>query len=491
MIGSQPTLITDAYKLSHRKQYPEGTQYIVSNFTPRTSRSEINQVVVFGVAYLIRQIFNAWYFNFFWWDKDDVVPFYKERVAKFFNIPENEVEVDHIEALHDLQFLPIEIRAIPEGTVVDVGTPILLIRNTKPEFFWLTNYLETWISNTLWGPCTSATIAHEFRKILDSYAEKTSSNPDFVDWQGHDFSMRGMWGNEAAALSGAAHLLSFAGTDTMSTLEFIESQYTDFPLSGSVPATEHSVMSLTSAVYNEGEFEAFKRLITEVHPKGIVSIVSDTYDYWNAVTEFLPRLKDEILAREGKVVIRPDSGDPVEVICGIEGSERRTAEEKGTIQCLWEIFGGTINDKGYKELDSHIGLIYGDSINLQRCKEICRRLEVMGFASTNVVLGIGSYSYQYNTRDTFGFAMKATYGVVNDKHYQIYKSPKGDSSKKSAKGIPIVHEDLTVTDNHTLEDLDKIPSAMKVYFVDGETMIYETFQEVKNRLRDYRTKAIS
>ena len=490
MISMNPMLITDAYKLSHRDQYPKGTQYIVSNFTPRTSRSkEMNNVVVFGVQNLVCQIQSTWTQYFFQQKKEDVVQEYKKTISKFMGVPEEEVEVQHIESLHDLQYLPIEILSLPEGTVVNIGTPILLIRNTHPDFFWITNYLETWISHTLWGTCTSATIAYEFRKLLNSYAEETSSNLDFVQWQGHDFSMRGMWGFEAAAASGAAHLLSFSGTDTIPAVKWIEEIYGDTPMAGSVPATEHSVMSLGSVVYEEGEFEAFKRLITEVHPKGIISIVSDTYDYWTAVSDFLPRLKDEIMAREGKVVIRPDSGDPVEVICGKHVWDFRyegdlTNEQKGTVECLWDIFGGTINEKGYKELDPHIGLIYGDSITLSRCKEICRRLKLKGFASTNVVLGIGSYSYQYNTRDTFGFAMKATYGVVNGEHYQIFKSPKGDSKKKSAKGIPIVHEDLSVTDNHTLEDLKSLPNAMVPYFLDGESWT-TSFQEVKERLLRY------
>lgn len=563
-----PTLITDAYKLSHKNQYPKGTEYIVSNFTPRKSRSDdMNKVVVFGLRGLVRDIKNQWFYNFFWEEKEDVIKHYVDVISEFMNIPSEEVETSHLEELHDLQYLPIEITGLPEGTVVDVGTPILLIRNTDPRFFWLTNYLETWISNTLWGPCTSATIAYEFRKVLDKYAQETG-DPSFVMWQGHDFSMRGMWGTESAAISGAAHLLSFAGTDTIPAVEWVKDIYYDNPIAGSVPATEHSVMSLTSTVYAEGEFEAFKRLITEVHPEGIVSIVSDTYDYWTAVSDFLPRLKNDILARQGKVVIRPDSGDPVDMICGIpiyvlnpidekykddltylknyakevivdevrentphgqHGGEvhskifrhgekyykcvvnidwdrydkqyyhfcdsdckvksfeeyNPSPEEKGTIECLWDIFGGTVNDKGYKELDPHIGLIYGDSITLNRCKDICRRLKNKGFASTNVVLGIGSYSYQYNTRDTFGFAMKATYGVVNGEHYQIFKSPKGDTSKKSAKGIPIVHEDLSVTDNHTLEDLKTTPTAMVSYFIDGEILVEDSFYEVKERLSKY------
>ena len=156
-------------------------------------------------------------------------------------------------------------------------------------------------------------------------------------------------------------------------------------------------------------------MITETYPAGIVSIVSDTWDYWKVITEFIPTLKSEILARDGKVVIRPDSGDPVKIICGDPDAKPGSPEFKGSVECLWETFGGTETATGYKLLDGHIGLIYGDSITLERCEAICSQLEAKGFASTNVVFGIGSYTYQYVTRDTFGFAMKATYGEVNGK----------------------------------------------------------------------------
>ena len=375
--------------------------------------------------------FNA---NFFNQPKAEICKRYTRRVNNF--LGPNQVGIDHIEALHDLGYLPMVVKALPEGARVPIRVPMLTMYNTKPEFFWLTNYFETLLSTTLWMPCNSATIAKQYRKILDDYAAQTSSIPEFVDWQGHDFSMRGMAGLEAAVMSSAAHLLSFTGTDTIPTIDFLETYYnadsdTDL-LGGSVPATEHSVMCMGT---NSGEQETFKRLITEVYPNGIVSIVSDTWDLWKVLTEYLPNLKNDILARDGKVVIRPDSGDPVAIICG--NPQGKTSEEKkGVIELLWEIFGGATNDKGFKELDSHIGAIYGDSITLNRASEICERLKEKGFASTNIVLGIGSFTYQYNTRDTFGFAMKATYGEVNGEGREIYKDPiTDDGTKKSAKGL--------------------------------------------------------
>lgn len=865
----------DGYKLSHMHQYPQGTQYICSNLTARKSRiKDVNEVVVFGISKFVQDLHEEAR-KFFMGNIDEIVREYVDTISKYMNVSRENVHTDHIKALHKLGYLPVRIMGMPEGSSVKIGDPILVIHNTHPDFFWLTNYLETWMSNSLWGPITSATTAKRYRTILDKYAKETSSTPDFVDWQGHDFSMRGMWGNEAAAMSGAAHLIYFHGTDTIPAVKWIEKYYGDTPVAGSVPASEHSVMSVGSHVYQDnqslrdGELNLYKKLITETYPNGIVSLVSDTYDYWQVLTDFMPRLKNDILSRNGKVVIRPDclddqsqiltpngwkffndltsddlvaqvkrdntyefvkpikiinqqysgdmyhirdfhgkidlmvtpnhrivsyredgsisikeaseykqnyygfrklrspksqntlkelsfhqrllialqadgtvrdtkvdgsiriefnftkerkhkrlleilknldyeytfyypksrkgqstfsiiipnsipvsktfdwvdisnldafwceqfieelkhwdssvrnsgrfkydttvkenaeiveyiaiaagkgvllsesedsrkphfsnvytchimddpyiggqaitvekttysgtvhcvqvptglilvkrnrgvcvtgnSGDPVDVICGypfividdenikddeednvndilkeiardsidldhdesgyfdgteylrykdrfikyeytgywsswngtdfysqkltdLEGEE--LAITKGSIETLWEIFGGTVNDKGFKELDSHIGLIYGDSITVERAEEICARLKKKGFASTNVVLGIGSYTYTYCTRDTLGSAVKATYAIVNGVGYPIYKEPKGDSSKKSHKGVPIQWED-GVTDGHSIADLDK-PSRYRTYYVEGAMPWETSFADVVFKAR--------
>jgi nicotinamide phosphoribosyltransferase len=202
-------------------------------------------------------------------------------------------------------------------------------------------------------------------------------------------------------------------------------------IGGSVAATEHSVMCSGS---KDGELETFRRLITEVYPQGIVSIVSDTWDLWKVCTEYLPQLKDIILQRQGKVVIRPDSGDPVKIICG-DPEGKTTEERKGVVELLWDVFGGSVTHKGYKLLDAHIGAIYGDSINLERATAICEGLKQKGFAS-QVVFGIGSFTYQYNTRDSFGMAMKATYVEINGKGREIFKNPvTDDGTKQSATGL--------------------------------------------------------
>jgi nicotinamide phosphoribosyltransferase len=467
MMYVNPCLLKDFYKVGHVDQYPKGTELVFSNFTPRKSRMPgVNHSVFFGLRYFINE-------------------YLIEQFKKFFNglghlnyhyVIKETLGISrmhtHIYELHHQGFLPLAIYALPEGAVVPSGVPALVMFNTKPEFYWLTNMLETILSCTLWGPCTSATIAREYRLLLDKYAIETSSCPEFVDYQAHDFSFRGMYGLEAAMMSGAAHLEYFKGTDTIPAILF-RHRYYDNQLScgTSVPATEHSVMS---AGGKEDEHETYRRLIEDIYPSGIVSIVSDTWDLWHVVDNILPFLKDKIMSRNGKVVIRPDSGDPVKIICGDYSiPDPDTSESKGLIKCLWEIFGGTINNKGYKELDPHIGAIYGDSITLERCEAICEGLKQKGFASTNIIFGIGSYTYQYNTRDTLGWAVKATYCEINGVGRAITKDPKtDDGTKKSHSGLLKVIKDnngnYQCLQNQTWKQFHQDDNELKLVFKDGK-----------------------
>jgi nicotinamide phosphoribosyltransferase len=480
-----PLLLTDGYKVDHRRQYPEGTTLVYSNWTPRKSRIEgVNEVVFFGLQYFIKKyIIEDFEKHFFGQPKDKILKEYARRINNY--LGPNEVGVEHIAALHDLGYIPMIFKALPEGAVVPMRVPMFTMYNTKPEFFWLTNYFETLLSAVVWMPCTSATIARQYRKILDRYAAETSSTPDFVNWQAHDFSMRGMAGIEASIISGMGHLLSFTGTDTIPAIDVLERYYhadSDAELiGGSVAATEHSVMCMGTT---EGEFDTFKRLICDLYPKGIVSIVSDTWDLWKVLTDYLPRLKNEISSREGRVVIRPDSGDPVDIICG-NANGKTEVERKGVIELLWDVFGGSVNVKGYKELIPQIAAIYGDSITLQRAEEICSRLKLKGFASTNVILGIGSYTYQYNTRDTFGFAMKATYGEVNGEGRAIFKDPiTDDGTKKSAKGlmkITLENGAYKLTDNVAWED-EKQGELVEI-FQDGKLLVDWNLADIRNRMK--------
>lgn len=432
---------TDFYKTGHIAQYPKGTQYVYANFTPRSDKffnslpDFDHKVVWFGlqglIQWLLRDLWNTTFFNI---DKETAIAKYKRRMDS--SLGPNTVSVEHIAALHDLGYLPVRIKALPEGSRVDIRVPLYTIVNTHPDFFWITNYLETQLSAELWKVITSATTAYEYRRLFDRYAKRTGAEPTFVPFQGHDFSMRGMSGIWDATQSGAAHLLSFTGTDTISAIDYLEDYYPDSIkpfIGGSVPATEHSVMCMGGF---DGEIETFRRLITEVYSDGIVSIVSDTWDFWKVLTEFTVTLKKEILGRNGKVVFRPDSGNPVKIIVGDPDAPVGSPAYKGAVECLWEVFGGTTTWTGHKQLDSHVGLIYGDSISLERAQQILAGLEAKGFSSGNIVFGIGSYTYQYVTRDTFGTAIKATWGVVNGEDRELFKDPKTDNGvKKSARGL--------------------------------------------------------
>ena len=387
----------------------------------------------------------------------------------------------------------------------------MTIVNTHPDFYWLTNYLETLISCQLWQPMTSATIANEYRKLLEKHAKETTGSTDFVQWQAHDFSMRGMSSVESAILSGMGHLTSFTGTDTIPAIYALRNTYSGQGLIGaSVPATEHSVMCMGT---KDDEVGTFSKLL-DTYPTGILSVVSDTWDLWKVLTEILPALKEKILARDGKLVIRPDSGDPADIICGEDWSGHhgyKGPQSKGVIELLWDEFGGTVNEYGYKVLDSHVGAIYGDSITLDRAEQICERLKTKGFASTNIVFGVGSYTYQYNTRDTFGFAVKATYGEVlksiprhsmdqENKLWEvegreIWKDPiTDDGTKKSAKGLLCVKEVVDVDglgkmhhvgyemiDQCTKEQEEE--GALLTVFLDGRLVKEYTLEEIRQRIR--------
>lgn len=488
-----PLTAIDFYKADHRRQYPDGTEYVYSNFTPRSGKlapvleTYDNKVVFFGLQGFIKHfLIETWNDAFFSQPKEEIVKAYKARMDGALGV--DAVTVHHIEALHDLGYLPIRIKALPEGSRVNMRVPMITVVNTKPEFFWLTNYLETCLSAGLWKSCATATIAYEYKKLLRGAAIKTGVDLKSIAIQAHDFSFRGMSGIHDAVQHSAGHLTSFIGTDTVAAIDYLEDYYNAEGVIGvSVPATEHSVMCMGT---KEDEVETFRRLIEYLYPKGIVSIVSDTWDFWQVITEFTVALKDKILARQpnemglAKVVFRPDSGDPVKIICGDTYAPKDSPAYKGAVECLWNVFGGTETDAGYKVLHERVGLIYGDSITLERAKRILDGLAAKGFASSNIVLGIGSYTYQYMTRDSFGFAMKATWGQVDGQGRDIFKDPITDSGlKKSAKGllrVELEDGDFVLYDQQTPEQ--EKHGALEVVFEDGELLVDESLTEIRERL---------
>lgn len=490
---TSPLFKTDAYKLDHRRQYPEGTTAVYANFTPRGSRIEgVDKVVHFGLQAFLQSFCIEAFAPFFAAKEDLAVKEFEATVESILGV--NQVGSEHIRALHKKGYLPLRFSAVPEGTALPLRMPAFTVENTEPGFFWLTNYIETAVSAEVWQPSTSATVAHQFRQHLDAAAIATTGDTAGVDWQLHDFSFRGMAGIAAAEASGAAHLLSFLGSDSLGSIDWINRYYPgeNGQILGSVPATEHSVMC---AGGKDGEAATYERLL-DLYPTGIASIVSDTWDLWAVLTEILPSLKEEIMERDGKLVIRPDSGDPVKILTGslkhwqLESRQRTgtagrlTPAEKGVVEILWEIFGGTVNEQGFRVLDSHIGAIYGDSITLERAQEITDRLAQKGFASTNVVLGVGSYTYQYKTRDSLGYAMKATWIDGADGPRNIQKDPATDNGlKKSATGrLAVIDEgDGPVLIQEATPE-EEAASLLQPVWEDGQFLVTQSFADVRSVL---------
>lgn len=534
----QAILLIDFYKYAHRNMMPRGTELVYASWTPRTSRIEgVSRVVVFGVQKFIKEwLMDYFQVNFFDRPKEVIVAEFRRTIkytlfAMDDTVTPESIDASHIEALHDLGYMPLEIKSLKEGSLCPIRVPYMTIWNTDKRFDWLTNYVESLASCEMWQAPTSATIALGYRTLLDRYAMETVGNTDFVQFQGHDFSFRGMSSVDSAISSAMGHLLSFVGTDTVPGIEGAEIFYNaniEKELVGtSIPASEHSIQ----CAYGN-DLAYFTRLITEVHPNGFVSIVSDGYDFWEVLTGVLPQLKDKIMARNGRVVIRPDSGDPVLIVTGHkvapkvgndqyelwcagytayqdkatgkyyeldgnirnpdwtgQGRELSEVEVKGAVECLWDTFGGDMTEKGYKLLDTHIGLIYGDAITYARAKEICERLKAKGFASINIVYGIGSFTYQYNTRDTFGFALKTTYNERNGKPLMIWKDPKTDNgTKKSAKGRIVVVRNqrtgqLVMMDGYAhMRDVQG--DELVTVFRNGELVVDQNWSDIKERLRN-------
>lgn len=585
----------DFYKIGHYNMYHPKMSLLYSNLTCRNDKYAYmlkaspfykNKVVVFGVQLAVQDFLITSFNNdFFKKPKEEVIKEYSMRMDT--SLGKDVIDTDHIAKLYDLGYLPIRVKAIEEGSVVNLNVPLVTIVNTHPDFAWLVNYLETTLLNTLWKPITVATVAHEYKKIINHYANKTSDNTFLVDFIGHDFSMRGQNGIEDAMISGAAFLTSFKGTDSISSLDLLEKYYgvdsENYEAAGfSVRASEHSIMTslimyqkqlLDADGYDgdslsEAEYLVFKDLL-ERFPTGILSLVSDQYDYWNVIKTHLPRLKDIIMARDGKLVIRPDSGNMVDIVCGeindnkiydltqfgvdklesvinmaadiilddirditphgecgddihemrfkfkdmyydikidniswnrydkqyyyIDMYEKpnviitevsNTVQNVGTVEALWNIFGGDINSKGYKELDSHIGLIIGDGNTIPNVLEICERLSKKRFSTTNVVYGIGAYSLNgLLTRDTFGQAFKSTYCEINDTPINVYKDPKTDVSKKSAKGllrVELTDGEYILHDEQTWSQEDT--SILQTVFLNGHACNETNLYRIRNKL---------
>ncbi len=489
---------TDGYKTAHKKMLAKGTTRLYGTWIPRSIKyapKGVTKIVSFGQQLVVRWLHDEFQENFFGLPEETAVEFGKD-MSMYLGM---DYDASHFVALHRLGYLPIRIKALPEGIETNPNVPHMTFINTVDGFAWLTLYLETIISSLAWKPSTSATIALQYKRNVVEWVMKTDpANAFLIPFLCHDFSARGLSPWDMLS-SGLGHASSFLGSDTIICIPGARYYYDephDQVAICSVNASEHSVS--TTKIFTVGEQQMIADWLVDF-PKGILSIVSDTFDLWKLITEYLPANKEAIMARDGKLVIRPDSGDPVDIICGTQIFEDAdhyndyelsresilSSEEKGVIELLWDIFGGTINEQGYKVLDPHIGAIYGDSITLDRQIQIYERLAAKGFASTNIVLGVGSFTYQMNTRDTLGFAAKGAWFEVeengNKVGYDIYKDPiTDDGTKKSLKGLIKVDTNLEVHTQCTWEQEDQ--GILRTIYEEGRFDNQASLTEIRERL---------
>ena len=580
-----PLLLVDFYKCVHSEMYPKNITKIYSPGTPRLSRlNDVKELVYFGGQGFIKEyLIKAFNENFFNRSEDEVIAEY-DRILTY-TLGEGTYNNSKIRALHRLGYLPIEVFTIPEGMSTAIGVPQSVFVNTHPDFAWLTNTLETCYSAFIWHIQVSAEVGRRYRKVVEKWVNKTCDNDVRAARMIGDFSMRGQHCPESAITSSAAWLLSFLNTATVPAIMWLEDNYNcnveNEEVGFGAISTEHSVMCSNYSIDGD-EITHIRRLLTEIYPNNNFSMVSDSYDYWNLVTNLLPQLKEEIMNHNGTLLIRGDSGNPVDILAGkkIEwlkdgeidfsnseevkewmrefawdneiqkeksfyfsqegifyevtiiplwgtaGNEyggdyefirqyiikweeiEPTAELLGTVWALDQIVGHTVNEKGYKVLDSHLRAIYGDSIIPDYAEEAYCRLEAQGYAANNIVMGAGSMSMMAlvcedngqlcfagkvngtnpgpYTRDTFGYAIKATYGEdSNGNPVMIQKQPKALSWKKSPKGCIIVAPDgQNYTDGWTYEEAhgEGVENLLECVFRNGEMVKETTLAEVRNRM---------
>lgn len=520
MFETNALLLKDFYKAIHCDLIPKNMTKSVSYFTPRSSRVKLwdNGVVNFGIqafckTYLI-DYFNK---NFFNRPKEEVVDEYCHYMEN--TLGKDVCDYSKIEKLHDLGYLPIEVVSLPEGMIVPIHVPAFGITNTHPDFAWLGQALESLISAEMWYPMVCATVGHSYREIVDYWYYKTCDDNVLHRRALGNFDFRGDQGLDAALKAGSAWCLSFVNSATVPVVPYLEKNYncdcSKEEVAFGAVSTEHFVMCSNSAKdvadnpnYEYADIDPYreriflKKLLTEYYPNTSFSCVCDSYDYWNVVKNILPTLKDEILNHNGCFLVRGDSGDCVKVVTE-------------TVFKLWDIFGGTVNSKGYKVLNPHVKALYGDSITLRRAEQIYDILEKNGFAASNVSLGVGSFSMHCieeeievdgkhmtilspYTRDTFSMAIKAVYAEFTNEDgsvskIPVFKDPKTDRTegggnfKKSQKGCCRVFwrdkwsKSLTYEDNLTWEESMQ-DTLMRTIFKDGKMVLEESLSDLRNRL---------
>lgn len=500
-----PYMTSDFYKWGHVEQYVEGTEFVYSNMTPRSDAlantiHRNGKMVFFGLQYSLQYMVEMWEQNFFKKPKAKVIERFTRRVKNSIGKDHGDRMIKVLGELHDLGYLPLEVRAIEEGNWINMGIPAFVVTNTLKEFFWLVNYMETFLSAMVWPMCNSAIVSAQYAKTSREWAKVTGA-PDF--WTliaNHCFAARGHRGIEDSTISGMGHMLFSIGTDTGWSIDYLEDYYgadSDVNLVGlSVNAFEHATATQRIAYFRKLGFEhpereSLRRLFTETYPTGILSYVADSEDYYRLISDDLAALKDEIENRGEdanglcKVVVRPDSSKktPFEVIVGDSDSDDEL-ERKGTLQILWDTFGGTINDKGFKVLNPKVGIIYGEAIDGDMQEKIYHGMALRGWCVSNVLMGTGSWGFLKNaSRDSYSIAIKGTHSIINGEDVSMQKTPKtAMNSKKSARGrlrVELVNGDYVLHENQTQEQFET--GELKLAFRNGEILNFQNWEDIKAR----------
>lgn len=458
-------LMTDSYKATHWKMYPPRTSKVYSYLEARIG-GEYPEVVFFGLQYLLQRYLEG----------ERVTRKNIEIADAFFlsHFGQNLFNKHGWEYIVDVHCgkLPVEIRAVSEGTVIPEGNVMLTIENTDPKCAWLTNHLETLLVQ-LWYSCTVATTSREQKKVIIAALEK-SGTPDLADLKLHDFGYRGSSSPESAAIGGAAHLIHFRGTDTLAACEFAMKYYNADMPGISIPAAEHSTIT---AWGKDAEKDVFQHIL-EMYPTGLVSIVSDSWDIQKACKIWGTDLKHYVVPRNGTLVIRPDSGQPEKIV-------------PDCLEILGESFGYKMNDKGYKVLPDSLRLIQGDGITRHTLGGIVDAILQRGWSLDNVAFGSGGGLLQRVNRDTQRFAMKCSYVVIDGKGREVCKTPTSDLTKKSKGGrLKLIKKEKIVDDN-TMVSYKTVPESshgqdeLKVIFRDGQIKSHIHFDQVRKNARVY------
>jgi nicotinamide phosphoribosyltransferase len=452
-------LNSDSYKYTMHVQYPPGTEYVYSYIESRGGKYD--QMLFFGLQGFIDEYLTKPITKY---DIDEAEKYLFKHVGVF-----NREGWDYILEQHD-GYLPIEIAAVPEGTVLPVKNCILTIVNTDPKCYWLTTFLETALLRAIWYPTTIATQGYYTKKKIKRYLDITSGFSDGLDYMLHDFGCRGVSSLESSMIGGVAHLVNFKGTDNVPALVYANKLYGCAMAGESVPAMEHSTVTSWG---RENEFDSYNNMVDQYASFPIVSSVSDSYDIFEACHYVGKHLKDKIIANNQTYVIRPDSGDP----------------EKVVVECL-EILSGYFeckeNLKGYKEL-SNVKILWGDGINHDSIEQIMYVVTMAGYSINNLVFGSGGALLQQMNRDTMKFAMKCSAICVNGKWVDVYKDPITDNVKKSKKGcVTLFHNPLNkptyftdVIDNPDRGSSNKI--ALDVVYRNGKRLVTHTLDDIRKR----------